>query len=429
MNEAQYRRRGGLVVVSVGVVLAALLGLFLWNPVIDKGTPVNLPDYAEFNGSLQQSGGSFYDAPNPLPERIPGSVLKSEPLKDAPPGVLATRFVYMSQTADGKHQAVSGLFAVRSGPPPDPNGRPLVAVAHGTTGNAPGCGISQAPFTIHSTGYSTYKNLIEPLLTAGYATVTTDYANLGVPGVQDYLVKKGEAHDVLNSIRAAFSMAPDYLDSTKVAVLGHSQGGHASLSAAELAPTYAPDISLKGAVALAPALFPPAPLLLTFIENGPGGDTSYFLAFVSGAVVSWSKNWPDKVSESDVFTPKGVEAAQVGNVKCLGVLHDSFKGPITDYVKRDISTKLLPVAADNFPVYQRYQMPVLMQQGMKDTTVVPGINVAAAKTYCKQGTTIVLQEYPNDVHSSVLWSARPAFLDWLNNRFDGKPAPSMCGGR
>jgi pimeloyl-ACP methyl ester carboxylesterase len=232
---------------------------------------------------------------------------------------------------------------------------------------------------------------------------------------------------VLNSIRAAYALDRDGLDRSKTAILGHSQGGHSSLSAAYIAPEYAPELSLKGTVAVAPALFPPAPLLKTFIELGPDEDASYFLAFVSDIVNSWAANYPGQIALEDVFTPKGVAAAQVGLSECLGETAAAFKGPKKDFVLPALPDVILRLSQENFPIYEEYAQPVLIQQGMQDTTVVPGVNIAAARTFCLQGSTVNLQTYPEDVHSSVLYTGEADAIRWLNDRFTDVPVDSDCG--
>lgn len=423
-----YRLKAAVLVTTVGLVGTVVLGSTVLNPsptqVSAPHSLTEIPDYA----GTAQINTPFYDAVKPPAGVAPGTLLKSEPILGGPPGITAKRFSYVSQTAAGKPLVVTALYAVRDAPSPGPNGRPLVAFAHGTTGMAPGCGISQAPFTPNSTGIGTWDQVLSALVGAGFAVVATDYANLGVPGTPNYLVMKGEAHDVLNSARAAFALDPTSIDRSEVAIMGHSQGGHSALSAAYEAPTYAPDIAIKGTIAIAPAIFPPAPLLIKFIQASPDKPADYFLSFIADAVNSWSANYPGRIKSSDVFTPAGVKAANVALTKCLRATAAAFSGPKGDYVQKTIPTSLLSVAQENFPVYRKYAQPMLIQQGLEDTTVVPGVNLAAARTFCLQGSQVNLQTFPDDVHSSVLYTGQPDAITWLNDRFEGKPFKSDCGG-
>lgn len=425
----QYRMRMAALVTVLGLVATLVLGAtVLDTSPTQVSAPHALVGLPEFAGG-QNPPGDFYSIPaDAAAELSPGTVLKSERIADAPAGIDAYRLLYVSQTAAGVNNVVSALYTTRSGPPAGPNGRPLVAVAHGTTGMAPGCGISIEPFTPGSAGFGTWDQIISGLVGAGFAVVATDYANLATPALPNYLVMRGEAADVLNSVRAAYDLDRAGLDRGNTAILGHSQGGHAALSAAYLAPEYAPELSIKGTVGIAPALFPPAPLLKTFITASPSEPAPSFLSFVANIVNSYAANYPGQLSPDQVFTPKGVAAAQVALTKCQDAVAEAFKGPKSDFVKPDLPDSILTLAQDNFPIYEAYAQPVLIQQGLEDTTVVPGVNIAAARTFCLQGSSVDLQTYPDDVHSSVLYTGEADAITWLRDRFNGTPVTSDCGG-
>lgn len=57
---------------------------------------------------------------------------------------------------------------------------------------------------------------------------------------------------MLDSVRAARAFAAASASAATI-LFGHSQGGHAALFANEIAPTYAPELDVVGAVAAAPA--------------------------------------------------------------------------------------------------------------------------------------------------------------------------------
>ena len=426
----RYRTAIGALTVTVGLVLTIVLSATVFDASPTKvSAPHEILGAPEFAGELVVPPSEFYSVPaDAATDFAPGTLLKAEPIADAPEGINAQRLLYTSQTADGTNNVVSALYVTRSGPPPGPDGRPLVAVAHGTTGIAPGCGISIAPFTPGSTGFGTWDQIIAGLVGAGFAVVATDYANLGTAGTPDYLTMQGEGADVLNSVRAAYDLDRAGLDRGSMAILGHSQGGHAALSAAYIAPEYAPELSLKGTVAIAPALFPPAPLLKTFLTTGMDSDADSFLSFVSYIVNSWAANYPDQIALDDLFTPAGVAAAEVGLTQCLDASVKAFSGPKKNFLKPDLPDVLLTLSQENFPIYETYDEPLLIQQGMEDTTVVPGVNIAAARTFCQQGSTVNLQTYPDDVHSSVLYTGAPESISWLRDRFAGVPVVSDCGG-
>ncbi|MDZ7578200.1 MAG: alpha/beta fold hydrolase [Candidatus Nanopelagicales bacterium] len=430
MNEpASYRLRAAAIVVAVGLVGTVALGATLFSPVAnEQSAPHEIAQLTEFSGKKQIMGGSFYDTPKiKMGEQAPGSLIRSERIKDAPPGITAYRLMYTSQTAAGVDNAVTAVYAVRSGPPPTPNGRPIVAVAHGTTGIAPGCGISQAPFTPGSTGFGTWEQIMSGLVGAGFAVVATDYANLGPTATPDYLVQDGEAHDVLNSVRAVKKLDPATVDGSNIGIIGHSQGGHAALAAAYDSSSYAPDLAIKGTVALAPAIFPPAPVLIKFLETGRDKPDAAFMAFISDVVNSWAANYPDEFQLDQLYTEKGIAAAQVALTGCLSASAEAFDAPKKEFMPPTLPNSILEIAAKNFPIWEKYPVPLLIQQGLKDTTIVPQMSLAAARTFCGQGSTVALQTYPNDTHSSLLYTGEPEAIAWLQNRFAGEQATSDCG--
>lgn len=423
-------RFSALLTLVAGLAVAAVLAA---TSVTTVASEVGWPHANLDSPALETLGvdktTDFYTAQPVAKGTLPGTLRRVETVEGAPPGIKVQRFVYVSETAGGASQEVSALYAIKDTIAPPPNGRPLITVAHGTSGIAPGCGISQEPFREGSNDYFWWYFYMLPLVNAGYAVVMSDYGNLGVPGVSNYIVMKGAAADVLNAARAAVTVDPVGIDASNMAILGHSQGGYNALSAAYLWPEYAPELPIKGVVAQAPGLYPPAPITQTLLTSGPGGTDqagAVFNAHVADAIVSWSENFPDLLKPTDVYTAAGMAGFEAAKETCILETVDPLVGKYSDMVQQPISTNLVQIFDANMPVHHKYDMPILMQQGMEDTTVVPQANVAAAKTFCAQGSTVEFQTYPSDVHSSVIKTGWPTVLDWLSNRFEGAPAPSNC---
>ena len=190
-------------VAVVSVTAAASLAFVLlaqssWQPVQDDitGNPA-LGLTSEFDGTVRSPVSDFYQPP-PAAEYADvahGTVLKSEPIDDAPEGVRAWRIMYASQNNDGETIPITAYYAE-----PDRDtltGFPLVGLAHGTTGLVPECGMSQAPFTPGTTGFEYWEFLGRQLVANGYAVVVTDYEGMGAPGNPTYLLRK-QGYDVLD---------------------------------------------------------------------------------------------------------------------------------------------------------------------------------------------------------------------------------------
>jgi pimeloyl-ACP methyl ester carboxylesterase len=129
-------------------------------------------------------------------------------------------------------------------------GAPLVVFAHGSVGIAPKCAPSLLDLSAPAADQD-YPVSIMRLAGYGYTVIVPDYAgysfNQSPPG---YFNAEDEAHSVLDATRAAANLlaaAPD-----KVVLVGHSQGGHAVLSAQSYAKTYGIKGTLVGVAAFAP---------------------------------------------------------------------------------------------------------------------------------------------------------------------------------
>jgi alpha-beta hydrolase superfamily lysophospholipase len=114
--------------------------------------------------------------------------------------------------------------------------------------------------------------------------VATDYPGLGTPGQHPYVVGVSEGRAVLDAVRAASQIEDGLELSSRVAVWGMSQGGHAALFAAQIAPTYAPELDVVG---VAPG--EPATELATLLGRASGEGGKVLTAF---AVHAWSRVYP-----------------------------------------------------------------------------------------------------------------------------------------
>jgi dienelactone hydrolase len=133
---------------------------------------------------------------------------------------------------------------------------PVIVVAHGTVGEAPSC----PPSRESPTDDDTYlAELAYPLVGAGYAVIVPDYAGYaGFGSAHDppsgYHAAADEARSTLDAARALRHLQPA-LFSSDVVLVGHSQGGHAVLSALAMAAEHDGGGTIAGVVAYAPSWF------------------------------------------------------------------------------------------------------------------------------------------------------------------------------
>ena len=194
-------------------------------------------------GATAQS--AFYDAPRIDARGKPGTLVRAQAMEGAPLNAAAYRVLYRSTSFDGKPILVSGVVIVPQGAPP-PGGRPIVAWAHPTSGIVPRCAPSLALFFFQQV------QGLRTMVRDGYVVAATDYPGLGTPRPHPYLVGLSEARAVIDSVRVARSL-PGAGGGNRFIVWGHSQGGHAALFTGLIAKTYAPELTLFGVAAAAPA--------------------------------------------------------------------------------------------------------------------------------------------------------------------------------
>jgi hypothetical protein len=234
----------------------------------------------------------FYDVPSPLPGP-PGTVIRTEPLGVSVPGATALRMLYVSERPDGTPAASGGMLFIPDSPAP-PEGRPVVAWAHGTLGMGDACAPSRSTNPLADT-----DNWLDQMMELGWVVAATDYVGIGTPDSSLYLIAQSEVRDVVNAVRAARNV-PETQAGARYATWGHSQGGHSSVWTGHLGEEYAPELELVGVAAAAPAL-----------ELGDimGAQWDTLAGWVIGPDVleSWPDYYPDLPVE-EILSPAGQDA-------------------------------------------------------------------------------------------------------------------------
>lgn len=358
----------------------------------------------------------------PLPaaaqDRRPGRIVSSTPLPSAPGGASAYRIRYTSADAFGRPVIVSGAVIVPRGQAPA-GGRHVVVWAHGASGIAENCGLSDKP-----NFYDLIAGL-RSLLAAGHVVVAPDYQGLGSPGPHPMLVGTAAAHSVIDAVRAVRDL-PGVRVSTRYAVFGESLGAFSALWAGAESARYAPELTLVGVAAAAP----PTDLK----ANLTGGSNVAVRAFLTAYTAS---SWEQVYGLPLATVVKPRTAMLIRNLARNCVSLDGFKlrtkigmlrlaGQLKN-VDLAASPRWATLMEQNSVRAAALSLPVLVQQGGKDVIVAPAVTKAFVDRLCRRNRAVRYIVTAAGDHVGAGKAAAPDAVAWIGDRFAGRPPPNDCG--
>lgn len=371
-------------------------------------------------GDTRPAPGPFYAAPAEVPDE-PGQLLRSEPLTvGVPHGAEAWKILYTTTHPDGSPAISSGVVIAPQDRTDDP--LPLLTIAHGTTGVVAKCAPSLSP-TPFADGAGTA--LAEMVTEHGWAGVISDYIGLGTEGTHPYLVGDAEARNVLDASRAAMQL-DDLTLSTDTVVWGHSQGGQAALWTGQTAERYAPEFTVKGIAAFAPAsdLYG----LANADKSEAAGKT------VSSYIAStWNEIYPaldllehltpgsasgvSEISELCFNEKDALSAILRGSQVPNQIFPDSLlEGGLGDRLRENSPTGPFPA-------------PVMVAQGLADPLVKPQLQGDWVSARCQAGEEIDFRTFPGLGHMDLVAAdspLTPQIVQWTLDRWEGAAPTPNC---
>ena len=378
--------------VAFALVLGSLLA-----PAADAARPLKAP-----------SGVAFYTPPRTLTGKH-GDVIWSRTVRSSLTKAQRTTLVlYRSTAPDGKAIAVSGTVTIPKGDPP-PGGWPVISWAHGTTGIADRC----APTRQSGDRASSYIfTQLNTWLGKGYALARTDYEGLGTPGTHPFLIGRSEGRGVVDIVRAARKLNSDI--GKRYVIAGHSQGGHAALWAASLAPSWASELRLRGVIPFAPAsqIGTQARAIGVFDKPSP-------ISGLAALIFAGARTASSAINEQAIISDKALPFVPQVDTKCLSALAaaDSFGGIAPKELLRegaDLAPLLAVLDANNPDL--RITVPVLMLQGGNDSTVFSTFTDELNKQLKAQGDTVDYRIIPGIDHGGIVKAGFPAANRFLKQR-------------
>ncbi len=369
-----------------------------------------------YSGLTARTPDAFYDPPARMPSWH-GALLRSEPLQGVtlPTGMRGWRILYTTSVNDGTPATAVATVIAPMAPLSDP--RPVIAWEHGTTGLAQRC----MPSLISAPAAG--MPALDLVARSGWVIVATDYSFTEKGGPHPYLIGEGEARAGLDSVRAARQMSELSLDPRTV-VWGHSQGGHAALWTGIIGPDYAPEVRIVGVAAIAPAAD------ITSLLSMNVTDDKLLGPYVAR---SYSRFYPGIAFEK-ALRPEALSAAREMVKLCafipptdpqrIEALAESFKGRALAGNDQVFAARLAQNAA-NGPI----DAPLLIAQGLGDTTVPPAATNAYVGKRCAAGQRLDYWKFAGVSHSGIVEPGTllsEPLVAWTAARFANRPQANGC---
>src|SRR3954469_923335 len=363
------------------------------------------------------AGDAFYTPPSPLPSGTHGAAIWARGVTNTAKltSARSNRVVlYRSTGVDGKPIAVSGVVSIPKGKTPK-GGWPVVTWGHGTTGIADECAPSRDTATNPAHLFNAYiYPLLHSWLKRGYAVVRTDYEGLGTPGDHPYLIGSSEGRSMLDMVRAARRLDPKL--GKRVVIAGHSQGGQAALFAARLAPSWTPELQVRGTIAFAPASHLSEQIPITRSLKDPSPLTGFAVMIARGLELA-----QPSLNVRSLLSDRAAGLFHFVNERCLlGVIADDAFGkvPPSEIFRSDADLAPVSRALDARvdPENLKIRTPVRVEQGTSDTTVLPVFTGQLVDDLKKNKAPVVYRTYNKVGHGDVVTAAAKDSTAWLRTR-------------
>ena len=369
------------------------------------------------------SDGPFYEAdPQVLAGLAPGDVIDTRAMPDLAffPGVSISQVSYRSTNSAGEPIVATTTIMKPRGAV---DGGPLLSYQHIMNALGPGCRIAPALYSTDPETIVREAPALNVLLMRGWTVALPDH--LGP--TMAYGAAKLGGQVTLDGIRAA-QRAGIGLETSPVGLLGYSGGGMATSWAAALAPEYAPELEIAGVASGG------VPMDLEAMLEGLGSGSHPAFGLAMAAAMGLEREYPERFPVSSVLNDEGHRLADQISDGCTNRIMASGVGKSVAQIAVDPGFLDTPAARGvfaenslvNYPGVPN--MPLFSWHSATDPLIpVPAIDSTLAR-YCAEGATVQKHNVLAPEHMIAAVEGVGPAVAYLQDRFDGKPAPSNCDG-
>ena len=388
------------------------------------GGTAAVPAAAHAEPPLLPSDDPFYTYDQPLTTTDPGTVLRSRPAPFAFPNlstpITSTQVLYRTTTQ--QNTPTAAVTTVLRPLVPGPTRLLSYHMAYDALGSQCNPSYTLTGRT-DSPGAVMEQAVIAGYLTAGYTVVVPDYEGLDL----EWTVGRQSGYAALDGIRAAEQIL-GLPASTPIAMSGYSGGSVATEWAAEIAPHYAPELTLVGAAA--------GGLPVHLAHNLPYvSGSADWAGVIPAMVVAFQRAY--NLDTAAFLSERGAQLTDAVETMCLGQFAKRYPGLTDAEMVRAPYHSLLDVPAAAAAVNDTIMgtagtpaVPLLLAVGQSDpigdSVMVARDIEALAHQYCGNGVPVTYARYQHHDHIAAFARFQAEAAQFLTDRFAGTSPTTNC---
>ncbi len=309
--------------------------------------------------------------------------------------------------------------------------RPVLVFGSGTTGLSDACAPSLEQPEVRRLGWYTANML--SYAGQGFIVIFPDYIGFDDPArPQRYFSKAAEGHVMLDAARAALGFLATGAHPVRAAphvfAAGYSQGGHAAFAAADLRPSYAPEVPLAGIIG-----FGATTDVTALLREGP--VYSPFLLYAWQQMYGTADVDPSRILVDRWASTLAADAERM----CVDEFQVYYPADATRLYRTDFHQALnnnrlasiMPAFAarleENKAGLSGHKLPALIVQGNADFVVTTASQDRFVAALRAAGSSVRYVAFDGVRHRSTRPSGFLLSVQWMVAISRGEPAPS--GGR